>query len=244
MSFNSIHVCLSPALLPFYDLDDTVAVVIDIFRATSSMCYGLANGARAIIPVAELDECRSYRNSGFLLAAERDGQVVPGFDFGNSPFSYTREQVAGKTIVLTTTNGTRAIQQCTAAKAVVMGSFLNISTLTDWLGQQSGRLLLVCAGWKNHVNLEDTVFAGAVTHRLRVPGMELDDAAYAAESLYLEAQGDLAAYLNKSSHSRRMQRLHMEQDIAFCLQEDRVSVIPTLQGKELVCLVESTSVAS
>src|SRR5690606_25335702 len=103
MSPKSIRVCLSPALLPFYELDDTIAVVIDIFRATSSMCYGLANGAQAIIPVEELDECLSYQSNGHLLAAERDGQVVTGFDFGNSPFSYTKEKVAGKTVVLTTT---------------------------------------------------------------------------------------------------------------------------------------------
>src|SRR5690606_32684859 len=121
--------CLSPALLPFYELDNTIAVVIDIFRASSSMCYGLANGARAIIPVAEIDDCLAYRGKGYLLAAERDGEVVDGFDFGNSPFSYIPEKVAGKTVVLTTTNGTRAIQQCKNAKTIVMGSFLNITAL-------------------------------------------------------------------------------------------------------------------
>lgn len=236
MSPKSIQVCLSPALLPFYELDDTIAVVIDIFRATSSMCYGLANGARAIIPVEELDECLAYRDYGHLLAAERDGQVVAGFDFGNSPFSYTKENVAGKTIVLTTTNGTRAIQQCAGADAVVIGSFLNISTLADWLKTQPQHILLVCAGWKNHVNLEDTVFAGALVHRLKTSGVELDDAAYAAESLYMEAQSDLPTYLSKASHSKRMRHLHIAQDIAFCLQEDHVSVIPILKGNELVRL--------
>src|SRR5690606_40835827 len=108
MSLKNVNVCLSPALLPFYELEDTTAVVIDIFRATSSMCYGFANGAHAIIPVAEIDECLAYREKGYLLAAERDGEVVGGFDFGNSPFSYTREKVEGQTILLTTTNGTRA----------------------------------------------------------------------------------------------------------------------------------------
>src|SRR5690606_41390524 len=108
MTLRSVNVCLSPALLPYYDLDDTTAVVIDIFRASSSMCYGLANGARAIIPVAEIDECLAYRGKGYLLAAERNGEVADGVDFGNSPFSYTPEKVAGKTVVLTTTNGTRA----------------------------------------------------------------------------------------------------------------------------------------
>ncbi|WP_353195038.1 2-phosphosulfolactate phosphatase [Parapedobacter defluvii] len=239
MSPKSIRVCLSPALLPFYEFDDTIAVVIDIFRATSSMCYGLANGARAIIPVEELEECLSYRGNGHLLAAERDGQVVAGFDFGNSPFSYTREKVAGKTIVLTTTNGTRAIQRCARANAVVLGSFLNITVLTDWLKNQPHHILLVCAGWKNHFNLEDTVFAGALVHRLKTADVDLDDAAHAAESLYREAQGDLASYLSKASHSKRMQHLHITQDIAFCLQQDQVSVIPILNGYELVSLTLS-----
>ncbi|PPL03071.1 2-phosphosulfolactate phosphatase [Parapedobacter indicus] len=236
MSPKSIRVCLSPALLPFYDLSDTIAVVIDIFRATSSMCYGLANGANAIIPVEELAECLSYRSNGHLLAAERDGKVVEGFDFGNSPFSYTKDKVEGKTIVLTTTNGTRAIQRCIGAEAVVIGSFLNISALTDWLKNQSRHILLVCAGWKNHFNLEDTVFSGALVHRLKTTDIELDDAAYAAESLYLEAQGNLSTYLSKASHSKRMQHLQIAQDVAFCLLEDQVSVIPILKGHELVPL--------
>ncbi|MFC3199684.1 2-phosphosulfolactate phosphatase [Parapedobacter deserti] len=235
---KSVQVCLSPALLPFYELDDAVAVVIDIFRASSSICYGLANGAKAIIPVADLDECLPYRGNGCLVAAERNGEVVEGFDFGNSPFSYTKENIAEKTVVLTTTNGTQAIRRCLAAKRVVIGSFLNITTLSDWLRKQDHPILLVCSGWKNHFSLEDTVFAGAVVNRLKTDGTVIDDAAQAAESLYLEARGDLATYLRKSSHHQRMQRLHIEQDIAFCLREDLVSVIPVLEGKELVCLNE------
>ena len=236
MTLRSVNVCLSPALLPYYDLDDTTAVVIDIFRASSSMCYGIANGARAIIPVAEIDECLAYRGKGYLLAAERDGEVVDGFDFGNSPFSYTPEKVAGKTVVLTTTNGTRAIQQCKGAQTIVMGSFLNISALTDWLKKQHGNVLLVCAGWKNHVSLEDSVFAGAVVNRLEAAGVTLDDAAYTAQSLYLNAESDLAAFLTKASHGRRMRHLKIERDIAFCLQEDLVTAIPVMKNGELVGL--------
>lgn len=235
---KKISVCLSPALLPFYELTDTIAVVIDVFRATSSMCYGLDNGADAIIPVAEIEECLAYQDQGYLLAAERNGEVVEGFDFGNSPFSYTEEKVAGKTIVLTTTNGTKAIQQCSEAKAVVIGSFLNITPLADWLKKQNLHILLVCAGWKNHFNLEDTVFAGAVVNRIKTPESELDDAAHAAESLYLEAHGNLHAFLSKASHGKRMQRLHITRDIDFCLQADQVSVIPIMQGGQLVCLTD------
>ncbi|SKB68502.1 2-phosphosulfolactate phosphatase [Parapedobacter luteus] len=240
MAPKSIRVCLSPALLPFYPLDDTIAVVIDIFRATSSICYGLANGAKAIIPVAEVEACLAYRGNGHLLAAERDGEVVTGFDFGNSPFSYTADKVGGKTVVLTTTNGTRAIQWSAGATAVVAGSFLNISALSRWLQSQNHHVLMVCAGWKNQFSLEDTVFAGALANSLNTGGIELDDAAHAAESLYLEAKDNLKAYLSKASHSKRMQRLNIDADISFCLQQDTVSVIPIMNGHELVRLAETT----
>lgn len=240
---KKVNVCLSPALLPFYELENTIVVVVDIFRATSSMCYGLANGANAIIPVAKLDECVAYKENGFLLAAERDGEVVEGFNFGNSPFSYTRDKVEGKTIVLTTTNGTSAIQQCSSAKAVVIGSFLNITALSDWLKRQDDHVLLVCAGWKNHFSLEDTVFAGAVVGRIKGAERELDDAAQAAETLYLEARHNLSAFLSKASHGKRMQRLNITRDIDFCLEEDQVSVIPIMQGNRLVCLVEPKQVS-
>src|SRR6201996_2640477 len=117
---NQLHVCLTPALIPLYRVEDYIVVIIDIFRATSSICYGIDNGAEAIIPVAEVEECAAYREKGvnYLLAAERNGEVVAGFDFGNSPFSYTTEKVSGKTVVLTTTNGTHALHLSRSAKQV------------------------------------------------------------------------------------------------------------------------------
>src|SRR5580698_3214274 len=165
---NDLHVCLSPALLSLYNVPEYIVVIVDIFRATSSICYGIENGAEAIIPVAEVDECAAYRDKGthYLIAAERDGSVVEGFDFGNSPFSYTKEKVSGKTVVLTTTNGTQALHLSRSAKKVVIGSFLNLTALCNWLKDQHDDVLLVCAGWKNNFNLEDTIFAGAVADQL------------------------------------------------------------------------------
>lgn len=234
MPARKISVCLSPALLPSFDLSETIAVVIDVFRATSSICYGLANGAEAIIPVAEVEECLAYRDRGFLLAAERDGKVVEGFDFGNSPFSYTAERVKGKTVVLTTTNGTRAIQQCQQAKHIVIGAFGNIDVLADWLGARQEDVLCVCSGWKNHVNLEDTAFAGALVSRLENEGTELDDAAMLAQRLYDAGKDDLAAFLGNASHTKRMQRLDVGRDIEFCLQENTSPAVPHYQDGRLV----------
>ncbi|MXV51053.1 2-phosphosulfolactate phosphatase [Pedobacter sp. HMF7647] len=233
---NQLEVCLTPALLPMYNVESSIVVIIDIFRATSSICYGIENGAEAIIPVSQVEECAAYRDKGlnYLLAAERNGEVVIGFDFGNSPFAYTAEKVKDKTVVLTTTNGTHALHLSLKAKKIVVGSFLNLSALSEWLKVQNDDILLVCAGWKNKFNLEDTVFAGAVISKIKSSKHKLDDSAIAAEDLYELAKPDLAAYLSKTSHSERLKKLGIEKDIAFCLNVDITTSIPVLKGDRLV----------
>lgn len=235
---KALNVCLSPPLIPLYEVEDYIAVIIDIFRATSSICYGIENGAEAIIPVSEVEECEAYRVKGlnYLLAAERNGEVVSGFDFGNSPFSYTKEKVAGKTVVLTTTNGTQALHMSRKAKKIVIGSFLNLTALCNWLKTQDENILLVCAGWKNNFNLEDTLFAGAVIERLKEFNFKPDDAAIAANDLYQIGKHDINQYLKKTSHAERLKKLGIEKDIEFCLQVDLTTSIPVLEGDRLVKL--------
>lgn len=233
---KNIEVCLTPALLPLYDLTNSIVVVIDIFRATSSICYGIENGAEAIIPVATVEECRNYGRD-CLLAAERDGKVVDGFDFGNSPFSYTAEKVKGKTVVLTTTNGTFAIDESKkTAYQVIIGSFLNLDAVCNYLKTQEQDVLLVCAGWKKKFNLEDTLFAGAVVHQLKSADYFLDDSSTAAEDLYILAKDNLQAYTAKTSHSERLKKLGIEEDIKFCLNVNTVKSIPVLVDGRLVKL--------
>lgn len=235
---RGLDVCLTPALIPLYKVEDYIVVVIDIFRATSSITYGIGNGAEAIIPVAEVAECAAYREKGddYLLAAERNGEVVEGFDFGNSPFSYTAEKVAGKTIVLTTTNGTHALHLARSAKRVAIGSFFNLTALCNWLKGQHENILLVCSGWKNNFNLEDTLFAGAVVEQLKTEGYTLDDPAIAANDLFQLGKHDISQYLSKTSHGERLRKLGIEKDIAFCLQIDITEAIPVLEGEKLVKL--------
>lgn len=235
---NDLSVCLSPALIPLYKVEDFIVVIIDIFRATSSICYGIENGAEAIIPVSQVEECAAYREvkPEYLLAAERDGKVVEGFDFGNSPFSYTKEKVAGKTVVLTTTNGTHALHLSRDAKKIVIGSFLNLTSLCNWLKLQDENILLVCAGWKNNFNLEDTLFAGAVIEQLKALDFKLDDGALASNDLYQMGKDDINEYLKKTSHSERLKKLGIEKDIQFCLQVDLTRAIPILKGDSLVKL--------
>ena len=235
---RGVAVCLSPALIQLFNVEEYVVVIIDIFRATSSICYGIENGATAIIPVSLLEECAAYRESNpdYLIAAERDGKVVEGFDFGNSPFSYTIEKVAGKSIVLTTTNGTQALHLSRKAKQIVIGSFLNLTALCNWLKTRNENILLVCAGWKNNFNLEDTLFAGAVVDQLLGADFKPDDAAIAANDLYQAGKSNIDQYLKKTSHAERLKKLGIEKDIEFCLQIDLTTAIPVLEGDRLVKL--------
>ncbi len=240
---RTIEVCLTPALLHLYEIKNSIVVVIDVLRATSSITYGIDNGAEAIIPVSHVEECATFADSGYLLAAERNGEVVEGFDFGNSPFSYTAQKVKDKTIVLTTTNGTKALHMARErAHQVVIGSFLNLNSLSNWLIEQDKDVLLLCAGWKDQFNLEDTLFAGAVVNALRKHFVHFDDSSVAAEDIYLLAKDDLRTYLKKSSHSYRLEQLNIEEDVQFCLKLDICEAIPVLVGERLVNLKKYLSI--
>lgn len=232
-----IEVCLTPALLDLYAIENSIVVVIDILRATSSITYGIENGAEAIIPVMNVEDCLNYADKGYLLAAERNGEVVAGYDFGNSPFSYTAEKVAGKTIVLTTTNGTKAMRMAQErAHQVIVGSFLNLTTVCNYLKTENKDVLLLCAGWKDNFNLEDTLFAGAVVEQLQNDFTVGDDSSVAALDMYQLAKDDLREYLKKSSHSHRLIKLNIEEDVKFCLKLDVCKAIPVLEGETLIAL--------
>jgi 2-phosphosulfolactate phosphatase len=231
---KNIEVCLSPALLDLYGVENKVVVVVDILRATSCMTTGLAHGLKSIIPVASLDECFSLRSQGFIAAAERDGKMADGFDLGNSPFSYMDKSLVGKSVAMTTTNGTQAISKSLKAEEIIIGSFLNKSAVIKYLLEQPNDVLVLCAGWKGQVNLEDTLFAGALVEGVGKKFASENDSAMAAYTLYEAAKGDLLKFLSNSSHVRRLRKLNIIKDIEFCLQSDVYSVIPVLKKGELV----------
>lgn len=229
-----IDVCLSPELIHLYDVTDRVVVVVDILRATSCMVTAFAHGVESIMPVANQDTCMNMKLKGYIVSGERNGERIPGFDKGNSPFEYMGDQVRGMKIAFTTTNGTQAIEKSRGAKQIVIGSFLNLSAVTKMLLMSSHNLLVVCAGWKGKVNLEDSLFAGALVDRLR-KHIEPDcDAPLMAQRLYLQAKDDMVAFLSDSSHVKRLNRLHIEKDIAFCLTPDQYHIVPVLRGSELI----------
>jgi len=231
---KTIDVCLTPELLHLHNIENSIVVVVDIFRATSCMTTAFANGVGSIIPVATIDECVAYQQQGYLAAAERDGKTPEGFDFDNSPFSYMVDKVKDATICVTTTNGTLAITKSKSAVKVMVGSFLNLGALSTYLKDQQYDVLILCAGWKGKPNLEDTLFAGALVERLKESFMIEEDSALMALRQYQNAKDDLLSYVASSSHVRRLQRLGIQKDIAYCLQHDLYDVLPVLRGNALV----------
>lgn len=232
---KKIDVCLSPELLNLFNLNGKIVVVVDVLRATSCMVTALAEGVTEIYPVASLDECQSLAKKGYLTAAERGGEQVEGFDLGNSPLSYINKAYAGKKVAVTTTNGTLAITKSAPyAKSVIIGAFLNLSAVADYLRSQQEDVLILCAAWKGKVNMEDTLFAGALIGRL-ANEYELEcDAPLASKTLYEAVKDNLYGYMQQASHARRLQRFGVDEDIRFCLQEDRYQEIPVLKGDVLV----------
>ncbi len=236
-----LEVCLSPALLHLYNTKGAIVVIIDIFRATSTITTALHNGAKCVIPVASVADCiaigAEIPNS--LTAGERDGKVAEGLQFGNSPMEYPREFIAGKTLVLTTTNGTRLLHMIKDADEIVIGSFHNLSALSSYLKAQGKNVLLGCASWKDRFNLEDTLFAGAVINQLE-SYFDIDcDAARAARHLYHSSGGgDFINFLKDGSHYRRLSGYGLQADMEYCVTPDIHPIIPRLQGREIVALPE------
>jgi 2-phosphosulfolactate phosphatase len=226
---KTIDVCLSPDLMHLYDVSDKTVVVVDILRATSCMTTAFAHGIDSITPFAKLDDCLSMKSKGFFTAGERDGKKVDGFDLGNSPFEYMDQKLKEKKIAFTTTNGTQAIEKSKGAREVLIGSFLNLSSVSRHLLFGKNNILIVCAGWKGKVNLEDTLFAGAIVEKLK-DFIEPDcDAPLAAQSLYNMAKDDMVKFLSTSSHVKRLAKLNIHKDIEFCLTPDKYSVVPILK---------------
>jgi 2-phosphosulfolactate phosphatase len=217
-----------------YKVHDRTVVVVDILRATSCMTTALAYGIKCITPFATLEDCLAMKGDSCFTAGERDGKKVDGFDLGNSPFEYMDKSLKGKMIAFTTTNGTQAIARSAGAKEIIIGSFLNLSAVAHYLQKNDNSVLVVCAGWKGKVNLEDTLFAGALVELLK-DHVEPDcDAPLAAQHLYNLAKHNMMDFLKNSSHVKRLARLNIHKDIEYCLTLDQYNVVPVLRDGVLV----------
>lgn len=239
-----IEVLFTPAefrTLRDRDLSQSVCVVFDVLRATSTFVTALANGTEAIIPVEEISEALAIRakRPEVLLAGERDGLRIGAnltggieFDLGNSPREFTPEKVRGKTIVSTTTNGTRALRACAGAKCVFIGCFLNLEAVAKAVLERTPHhVLLVCAGTGEGMALEDVLAAGALCESLNDAKVEIEplDSARIARQVYLSSRQDLLAAVSSSQNALRLlAHRNLRRDVASCLSLDQFGVVGIL----------------
>jgi len=235
----TLHTSLSPALLHLYDINKSIVVIIDVLRATSTIATALYNGAKCIIPVDSVSRCIELgRQIHGITAGERDGKVAEGLEYGNSPFEYPREFIEGKTLVLTTTNGTRLLHIALekGATEIITGSFANLSAVCDHLIEMKQNVILACASWKDRINMEDSLFAGAVISKITEYFSINCDSSHIAQAMYEKGQNDLFDFLkkNNASHYLRLINFGLEKDIRYCLTANEANVLPVYKEGKLV----------
>jgi 2-phosphosulfolactate phosphatase len=231
-----IETCLSPALLHLYNFTDSIVVVIDVFRATSTIAAALSNGATQIIPVDSVQECIQIGNNtpNSITAGERDGKVAAGLQYGNSPSEYPAHFIKGKTLVLTTTNGTRLLHMASNSKQIITGSFLNLQAVIDYLKASNSNILLACSSWKDRCNIEDTLFAGAVAAGLADTHTHNCDSTRMATQLWQQANKQLDTYIQDTAHWHRLSAYGLQQDMLYCCAINKHNVLVTYNGQALV----------
>lgn len=236
MSTNpTVEVCFSPRL---YEHKLTsgkfTTVVVDILRASTSICAAFDHGVDSIIPVSGLDEARELKQKGFFVACERNGEIMDFADIGNSASDFIRDDLVGETVVFSTTNGTKTINMARDAAEVLIGSFVNIKALGDYLIRKNENVVIFCAAWKNLFNLEDSVFAGALAESMLNNGFTtVCDSVLGAVDLWHRANPDLEKYLSRSSHRNRLRHLVSDEDFRYTVTLNSTNVIPVLIGEKL-----------
>lgn len=230
-----IETCLSPELLHLYNLNGKNVLIVDIFRATTSMITALANDVISITPFKSLEECEAMKHKEYIIAGERDGKKVENFDLGNSPLSYLNQNYSNRKIAMTTTNGTLAIDAVKEiANKVIIGAFINFNATIRYLKYQEEDLVILCAGWKGKFNLEDSLYAGAIACFLSKEYMTDCDGTLAMKNLYQNNKNNIKSFLANASHTKRLQNQNIESDIDFCLSFDIYDVIGLVKGGEII----------
>ena len=228
---RKVEVCFSPELIHLFDFEGKIVVVVDIFRATSTMVAAIANGVEEILPFADLEACRVMKEKGFLIGGERNGLTAPGFEMGNSPVAYLSGAYAGQKLAMTTTNGTQAIDKSKGAAEILIGAFPNLQATVSYIQAQENDVLIHCAGWKGHFNLEDSLYAGALVKSLESTHKSSEDGALAMAMLFEKVGHNLKGFLSQASHAKRLQNHGIERDIDFCLTFDLYNIVVKLDER-------------
>ena len=236
---KNISVCFTADQFDKFSDGKSTVVVVDLLRATSVISTAFMQGVKEIIPVQSLKEALFYKGKkGYIVAAERNAKPIDGFDYGNSPYHYINADVEGKILVLTTTNGTKAINNAKDHK-VITASYINIDSVVQYLIEDNNDVIILCSGWKGVFNLEDTIFAGTLSNLLLDSNKfcSVCDSLFASIELMKNSGDNLFEYLSNSSHRRRLKSLNMEEDTRYCLSPlVKSDIIPTLKGDRLIVL--------
>lgn len=232
---NKIEVCFSPSMYKLYDTEDSIVVVVDILRATSVITTMFMNGVDKVIPVKNLDEARKYKEKGYMVVAERDGKKLDFADFGNSPDYFKNDLVKGKTLVYSTTNGTNAINVGADAEKVIIGSYLNFKAIVKYILEYDKNVLLLCAGWKNKFNIEDSLYCGYLANELLkfANFFTICDSTKASIDLYEIANKDLHNYIQKVAQKGRLQKMGYDDVIPYCHTFDLTCFVPSYKNGSL-----------
>lgn len=222
-----------------YANNSTIVIVVDAIRASASICTAFMNGVEHIVPVSKEKHALEYRKKGYMIAGERNGDRIEDFDFGNSPFNFSEKNIKGKKLAFTTTNGTRVINIVKDAKfddiELLIGSFLNINSLAEYVNSKDKDLMILCSAWKDNVNIEDTLFAGKLVHILsQSKKYELFESANLSHDIYLNSDKSHYDFVMRNSPRLKAKSKTLEKDFRYCLLEDLTDIIPYLEGDILV----------
>lgn len=227
------------------DLDDQVVVVIDVLRATTSILEALAAGGRAVVPVDSVEAAVRKKDElgreGVLLCGERRSRPIAGFDLGNSPREFTADRVAGRILLMTTTNGTAALRTGAAGRECMVACLRNADAVVDALVRAGTDVTLLCAGREGRFAFEDAVCAGVIARRIaqRDGRVRPDDAARAAALLASRFESRLDWLLPRTAAGRRLARAGFANDIPFCAALNRHRVVPRLRDHLITLQAEN-----
>ena len=234
MSIDSIDVFSSSKSFQEEDLRNKTAVIVDVLRATSTITTAIANGAKGVVPVEDMGDAskiaQNLDSAGYLLCGEKNGVKIEGYQLGNSPLEYKRDIVENKTLILNTTNGTEAISRSSLADNIIIASFLNLKHIVDLLRSQGNEVVIVCAGWRGRLCLEDSLCAGQIVHELFGGSLPNDarDGAKVAFGLYEKYGDDLEGVIGKSNHAVRLKEIIGNEDVAYCCKINSCKVVPAM----------------
>lgn len=236
----TIDTCFSPELIRFKKWKPGgIVVVVDILRASSTICAALAAKAERIYPVASEEHAKQLKSEGWLVAGERDGKKLEFADYGNSPVEMLHAELSGKSLVLTTSNGTKAIEKAENLGEVIIGGFTNLRLVSDYILESKKPVYIICSGWMGNFSYEDALFAGALAESVSLSKLfsSVSDETRSAVELWRNTKDNLSDSVMAATHARRLMNMGAEKDIRFALELNSTPVLPCLKDKYLFNLV-------